>query len=106
MYGLVAVGNPPESLIAATESKLQGNKTTNLTPHVLEFPLPVANSVPGILMIDKEDNVWFTMGGGGFGNISYPPLNKVGRLTLDGDIRIYSTPEDGSGPSGIALASD
>jgi streptogramin lyase/plastocyanin len=107
MYGLIAVGNPPESLIAATESALKGARTTpNLTPHVLEFPLPVPNSVPGILVIDKEDNVWFTMGGGGFGNISYPPLNKIGRLTLDGDIRIYSTPGEASGPSGVALARD
>ena len=103
MYGIVIVGNPPDYLISVAESTLGSNNGGNATARILEFSLPVPNSVPGILAIDADDNVWFTMGGGGFANIDYPPLNKIGRLTLDGDITVYSLPTEGCGPSGIII---
>lgn len=106
MYGIVIVGDPPDKLIQAVESKLDPNQSSGLLARVLEFSLPVPDSFPGILAIDSEDNVWFTMGGGGFAGIEIPPRNLIGRLTLDGDIKIYSVPTQASGPSGIVVSPD
>lgn len=106
MFGIVIVGNPPNWLISSIESALPSEKKANNTTRIREFPLPIPHSVPGIISIDSEDNIWFTMGGGGFGNISYPALNKVGKLTIDGDLSVYSLPTEASGPSGLAVAPD
>ena len=105
MYGIVIVGQPPDSLISAVEAATDSSKGTGESARILEFPLPVADSVPGILAIDPDDNVWFTMGGG-FANIDLPPLNMVGRLTLDGDLRVFTLPSKASGPSGLVIAPD
>lgn len=106
MYGIVIVGAPSASLISAVESRVPTPSAPGLSVDIVEFPLPVPNSVPGILVIDPQDNVWVTMGGGGWGNIAHPPLPHFARLTADGDISVYSTPTAASGPSGILLAPD
>lgn len=104
MYGIVIVGAPPAQLIAAVESRAASPSAPGLSVNIVEFPLPIPNSVPGILVIDPQDNVWVTLGGGGWGNIAHPPLPHFARLTADGDISVYSTPTAASGPSGILLA--
>lgn len=106
MYGIVIVGDPPESMISAIETTMEPNKGSNAAVRILEFQLPVPNSVPSILAIDAEDNVWFTMGGGGLANIDLPALNMVGKLTLDGDIMVYSLPTKASAPDGLAIGPD
>lgn len=106
MYGIVIVGKPTASLIAAVESRVDSPTVPGLSVEVVEFPLPVPNSVPGILAIDAQDNVWVTLGGGGWGNIAHPPLPHFARLTADGDISVFSTPTPASGPSGLLIAPD
>lgn len=105
MYGMIIVGNPPDALVSAMESTV-GSASGGALARILEFPLPVPNSVPGIIAIDSDDNIWFTMGGGGFANINYPPLSKIGRLTIDGDVTVYTLPTPAAGPSGIAISPD
>lgn len=73
MYGILIIGRPQASLIAAVESEVKDVHTPTLTARLRDFPLPVKDSVPGILAIDAEDAIWFTMGGGGFANINFPP---------------------------------
>jgi virginiamycin B lyase len=103
MYGIVIVGDPPASLIASVESPLKAPAGSGQVAHIIEYPIPVPNSVPGILAIDRHDNVWMTLGGGGWANIAHPPLSSFGRLTADGDFTVYQTPTRASGPSGIIL---
>jgi streptogramin lyase len=104
MYGIVIAGDPSATLIQAVESSEDTRSADAVAGRMLEFPLPVPNAVPGILSVDAEDNIWVTLGGGGWGNIDLPPLNKFARLTIDGDISIFSTPTSDSGPSGLLIA--
>jgi virginiamycin B lyase len=106
MYGMVVVGDPPGDMIKAVETELQRPTVGQASARIIEFPLPIPNSVPGILAVDGEDNVWLTLGGGGWGNINFPPLDKFARLTIDGDISIFSTPTPDSGPSGLLIDPD
>lgn len=102
MYGILIVGSPSSELIRAVESE-SPVVNAGTTVHYREFPLPVPDSVPGILVVDDEDSTWFTMGGGGFGNISVPPLSNIGRMTAEGDLAVYTLPTAAAGPSGIVL---
>ena len=106
MYGILIVGHPSNELLKAVESDIPLADRPGKSARYREFPLPVANSVPGILAIDPEDAVWFTMGGGGFANISVPPLSHIGRLAADGDLVVYTLPTESAGPSGLVLAGD
>ncbi|GAA4790769.1 virginiamycin B lyase family protein [Lysobacter hankyongensis] len=106
MYGIVIVGDPPAELIATTESQMPSTASPGIVIDIVEFPIPVPNSVPGILFPDAQDNIWVTLGGGGWGNIAHPPLSKFARLTADGDLSIYDTQTPGSGPSGVRVGKD
>jgi virginiamycin B lyase len=102
MYGILIVGNPSSELVRAVESESPA-VNAGATVRYREFPLPVADSIPGILAVDEEDSTWFTMGGGGFGNIFVPPLSNIGRMTSEGDLAVYTLPTTAAGPSGIVL---
>jgi streptogramin lyase/plastocyanin len=103
MYGILIVGKPSNELIKALDSGLDGKTEAGTAVRYREFPMPISNSVPGIMALDEDDAAWFTMGGGGYGNISVPPLSHVGRLSADGDLVVYTLPTPGAGPSGIVL---
>jgi streptogramin lyase/plastocyanin len=102
MYGILIVGNPSSELVRAVESESHVINAGTAVRY-REFPLPVPDSVPGILAMDEEDSTWFTMGGGGFGNLSMPPLSNIGRMTAEGDLAVYTLPTAAAGPSGIVL---
>lgn len=103
MYGIVIVGNPPDSLLLAGESAARA-RPDEPQLKILEFPLPKTDSVPSIMAVDAEDNVWFTMGGGGFANINYPPQSMIGRITLDGDLTVHQLPTKASAPDGLIVS--
>lgn len=103
MYGIVIVGNPPDGLLLASEPVLSPAASEHPL-HILEFPLPNADSVPSIIAVDAEDNLWFTMGGGGFAAINYPPQSMIGKITLDGDLTIHQLPTKASAPDGLVLS--
>jgi virginiamycin B lyase len=105
MYGIVVIGNPPDSLLVSSEAATAA-KTSETHLRILEFPLPTADSVPSIMAIDAEDNLWFTMGGGGFANINYPPQSMIGKMTLDGDMTVHHLPTPASAPDGLVIAPD
>ncbi len=74
---------------------------------IYEFPLATANSVPGVLAIDAQDNVWFTEGGGGYSKLAAVPLNnKIGRLSHNGQIKEYETPTSESAPTSIHVGKE
>lgn len=102
MFGILIVGNPSNELIKAVDAELPVLNAGEAVRY-REFPLPIPDSVPGIVAVDDEDSTWFTMGGGGFGNISMPPLSNVGRMTAEGDLAVYTLPTAAAGPSGIVL---
>jgi len=103
MFGILIVGSPSAEMIKSVEADLQPSTSATVAVRYREFPMPISDSVPGILNLDEEDSAWFTMGGGGFGNISAPPLNHVGRMTSEGDLVVYDLPTPNAGPSGIVL---
>jgi streptogramin lyase/plastocyanin len=104
MYGFVIAGDISDERIASVTSATHDENAHSSRGEILEFPLPVANSVPGIIAIDEQDFAWFTMGGGGWANINHPPLNFVGRLSREGDFAQFDLPTRESGPSGLTLA--
>ena len=103
MYGYLIVGSPSAELVRAIDSQQPLAGAAGLAVRYREFPLPIAESVPGILATDADDAVWFTMGGGGYGNISSPPQSRIGRLSSDGDLTVYDLPTPAAGPSGLVL---
>lgn len=103
MYGMVIVGDPPDSLLKGTEAAVASSSKSLNDLRALRFELPVADSVPGVLAMDAQDNVWIAMGGGGWANIDHPPLNLLGRLSLEGDLQTFALPTAGSVPSGLVV---
>lgn len=72
-----------------------------------EFPVPDADSVPGVLAADNDGSIWFTEGGGGYSRLAAVPLNnKIGRLRKDGTIQQYSTPTRESAPTSIHIGAE
>ena len=73
-----------------------------------EYELPRKDSVPGVLDLDEEGNVWFTEIGGfplpGLGHI--PPGNRIGRISSTGEISEFETPTPASAPTSLKVAKD
>lgn len=104
MYGFVIAGDISDERIASVTSPVHDTTVHSAPGEILEFPLPVAAAVPGIIAVDEQDFAWFTMGGGGWANINHPPLHFVGRLSKEGDFSQFEMPTRASGPSGLALS--
>jgi streptogramin lyase len=82
-------------------------KVVPRTLAIEEFPLPDKDSVPGVLSVDPQGNVWFTEGGGGYSKLAAVPLNnKIGCLKPDGTIRQYPTPTLESAPTSIHVGAE
>src|SRR5688572_10348276 len=49
---------------------------------LFEYPVTIATSVPHILAISDDDQIWFSQSGGGFARnfIDTPPVGRIGRL--------------------------
>lgn len=74
---------------------------------VREIPMRGPGRVPTVLAIDKEKNLWFAAGGGGYASLAAVPLNNiVGRLRPDGEITEFTTPTPESAPTSIKVAPD
>ena len=95
-YGFSDQGSPQARLSVRPREQL-----------IYEFPLPSPDSVPGVLAIDAQDNIWFTEGGGGYSKLAAVPLNnKIGRLSKDGRIKEYETPTPESAPTSIHVGKE
>ena len=106
MFGFVIVGEVAEEAVSAIMTHANVFTSQATKAEIMEFPMPVVGSVPGIIEIDPQDNAWFTMGGGGWGNIAYPPLALVGRLSIAGEFDQYTLPTDACGSSGLSISPD
>ena len=106
MSGSVRIGEASAAIEIGTSPAERQVEPNVAAAEVREFVLPVKESVPSIAVVDAEDNVWFTMGGGGWGNIALPPLSFVGRLTIDGEYRQYQLPSKAAGSSGVSVSKD
>ena len=71
---------------------------------IKEFTLPTAQSIPGIVAVDRNNVVWFTEMGGGFIGPGFPPGipgSKVGYIR-DGALHEVSMPTPNSGPTSLS----
>jgi virginiamycin B lyase len=78
------------------------NQSDNFKIH--EFQLPTAQSIPGIVAVDRNNIVWFTEMGGGFIGPGFPPGtpgSKVGYIR-DGELHEISLPTADSGPTSLS----
>jgi len=69
-----------------------------------EFELPTAQSIPGIVAVDRNNVVWFTEMGGGFIGPGFPPGtpgSKVGYIE-GGTLHEVSMPTADSGPTSLS----
>lgn len=72
---------------------------------ILEMDVPTAQSIPGIVTVDRNGTVWFTEMGGGFVSPGFPPGSagsKIGYIR-DGVIKELKTPTPESGPTSMSL---
>ena len=61
-----------------------------------EYSLPSSKSGPYGMTLGPDQEVWFT---------EYK-ANKIGKITLEGEVTEYNIPTSNSGPFGITLGSD
>lgn len=74
---------------------------------VREIAMRGPGRVPTVLALDREKNIWFAAGGGGYASLASVPLNNiVGRIDTDGDVTEFSTPTPESAPTSIKVAPD
>src|ERR1044072_3685021 len=75
------------------------------TFRIEEMEVPTAQSIPGIVNIDRNNTLWFTQMGGGFVSPGFPPGSagsKIGYIR-DGVIKELRTPTPESGPTSMSL---
>jgi virginiamycin B lyase len=103
--GYLTVG--PDGNIWFTEltyfSPTRGNKIGRISPQdpgdgstIVEFELPNPNSNPFFLTVGPDNTLWFTENSG----------NRIGRITVDGQITEFELPNPNSRPTGITLGPD
>lgn len=61
-----------------------------------QFPVPTVNSGPTVIVAGPDGNLWFTEIRG----------NRIGRITLTGEITEFIIPTPNSRPDGIAVGPD
>jgi streptogramin lyase len=69
------------------------------------FEIPTAQSIPGIVVVDNNDTVWFTEMGGGFVGPGFPPGPPGGKVgyVRNGQLGEISMPSADAGPTSMAL---
>jgi streptogramin lyase len=98
--GVMTVG--PDGNLWFTEenyfSTTRGNRIGRISPQdpgdgstIADFELPNPNSNPNDLTVGPDNNLWFTEYNG----------NRIGRITVDGQITEFDLPNRNSAPFGI-----
>jgi virginiamycin B lyase len=88
-------------------SEFKANKIGRITlvGRVTEFPMPRPNSGPGDITAGADGALWFVELSGGMDGLATDG-NRVGRITLTGDVTEYAMPGAGPSPINIAVGPD
>jgi len=88
-------------------SEFKAGKIGRITPdgEITEFILPQPQTGPGDITAGADGNMWFLMLNG---NMDNTPVigNRVGRITMSGNVTEFSIPSEGSTPINIAVGPD
>jgi virginiamycin B lyase len=107
--GVLDITSGPDGALWFTES-LVGRQIGRITTAgvISEYPLPDQETdVPGSIVSGPDGALWFTLGVDPY-NPAISTVNKIGRLTPDGQFSVYPIPTLDSDPSAgdIALGPD
>lgn len=88
-------------------SEFRAGKIGRMTPDgvVTEFELPRANAGPGDITAGADGNMWFVELSGTMDGLQ-PDGNRVGRITMDGEITEFPMPAEGGSAINIAAGPD
>jgi virginiamycin B lyase len=88
-------------------SEFKTGKIGRITPQgeITEFALPRPNTGPGDITTGSDGALWFLELGGSMDGMQKDG-NRVGRITVEGEITEYDIPSEGSTPVNIALGPD
>jgi len=88
-------------------SEFNANKIGRITPAgaVTEFDLPRPNSGPGDITAGADGHMWFVELAGTMDG-RRPDGNRVGRITMAGEITEFRIPSAGGSPINIAVGPD
>lgn len=88
-------------------SEFKGGKIGRITTdgEITEFELPMSDTGPGDITAGADGNMWFLALNG---NMDNTPVvgNRVGRITMNGQITEFQIPSEGSTPINIAVGPD
>src|SRR5690606_6540702 len=85
----------------------KASKIGRITPEgkITEFPLPRPNSGPGDITAGADGNMWFVELAGGIDNVTVDG-NRIGRITMNGEITEFQIPSPAGSPINIAVGPD
>ncbi len=88
-------------------SEFKASKIGRITPtgEVTEFNLPRPNSGPGDITAGADGAMWFLELDGSMDGLQ-PDGNRVGRITMSGEVSEFQLPNDNSTPINIAVGPD
>jgi streptogramin lyase len=88
-------------------SEFRTSRIGRITPSgvVTEFVLPRPNSGPGDITVGADGNLWFVELGGVMDGLAVDG-NRVGRITMDGEITEFPIPSREGSPINIAAGPD
>jgi virginiamycin B lyase len=102
----------PRALAAGADgniwfSEFRTGKIGRITPAgaITEFALPRANSGPGDITAGPDGAMWFLELSGTMDGMQ-PDGNRVGRISMSGEITEYQIPSAGNSPINIAVGPD
>jgi streptogramin lyase len=85
-----------------------GNRVGRMRPDgtgLAEFPLPNPNSGPRIIAVGGDGHLWFVELSGTMDG-RRPDGNRVGRITMQGEITEFPLPPTAAGATGLTAGSD
>jgi virginiamycin B lyase len=102
----------PRALAAGADgniwfSEFNASKIGRITPQgvITEFPLPRPNSGPGDITAGADGNMWFVELAGTI-DARKPDGNRVGRITMAGEITEFPIPSQTGSPINVAVGPD
>lgn len=111
-FGIPTPDSGPRALAAGPDgnvwfSEFKTGKIGRITPDgaVTEFDLPRPNAGPGDITAGADGNMWFVELGGVMDGIEVDG-NRVGRITMDGEVTEFPIPSRGGTPINIAAGPD
>ena len=95
----------PKTVTKVEAQMHQLRSSANRSYTLIQYEVPTKDSVPHILAVGKDDQIWFSESGGQFAKnfLDVPAQNKIGRLDKYGTISEWILDELPTSPMGIAF---